>query len=142
MKQKEYPFFVYGSLRNGFYNAEKYMTGQVESRARAQLANMDLYHLDDEGYPAIVTGDGQVIGELVWLKDYENNLSRIDGLEEYFGEDHPDNLYHRLRLTVHNNDTEEDVDAFVYVFAKPLDNYKHTHIPSGDWANYMHEKDA
>ncbi len=87
-----HPLFVYGSLLSGFFNSRDYLTDKVAKRETAYFSGT-LYHLP-EGYPALLAGSDEIIGELVYLKDFAN-ISAIDELEEYFGENHPDNLYCR-----------------------------------------------
>ena len=64
--------FVYGSLREGFFNYDKYLKGKVIKNIPAVLEGMDLYHMPYKGYPAIIPGNGILKGEIIEVMDYEN----------------------------------------------------------------------
>ena len=42
---KKINLFVYGSLREGFFNYDKYLAGKVVEKKDASLENMRLYHM-------------------------------------------------------------------------------------------------
>ena len=42
---KKINLFVYGSLREGFFNYDKYLAGKVVEKKDAILENMRLYHM-------------------------------------------------------------------------------------------------
>ena len=44
--------FAYGSLREGFFNYDKYLKGNVISNRRAKIKDVVLYHMPYKGYPA------------------------------------------------------------------------------------------
>lgn len=53
---KNINFFVYGSLREGFYNYNKFLAGKIFKKKQGKLHNVKLYHMPYKGYPAIVPG--------------------------------------------------------------------------------------
>ncbi|MEG1087813.1 MAG: gamma-glutamylcyclotransferase family protein, partial [Cetobacterium sp.] len=66
---EEKKIFVYGSLREGFFNYDKYLVNKV-SPASLGKVNGKLFHLSHKGYPALLDGEEEVIGELMELKDF------------------------------------------------------------------------
>ena len=62
---KKINLFVYGSLREGFFNYDKYLAGKVVEKKDASLENMRLYHMPYKGYPAITPGNDKVLGEIM-----------------------------------------------------------------------------
>ena len=57
--------FVYGSLREGFFNYNKYLEGKVSNKKEAKLENMKLHHMPYKGYPAITHGNDTILGEIM-----------------------------------------------------------------------------
>ena len=62
---KNINFFVYGSLREGFYNYNKFLAGKIFKKKQGKLHNVKLYHMPYKGYPAIVPGEDYVLGEIM-----------------------------------------------------------------------------
>ena len=132
--------FVYGSLREGFFNYDKYLDGKVLENTPACLKGMHLYHMPYKGYPAILPGDGKVLGEIIRVTDYDNTIKAIDDMEGFLGTDNPDNEYNKILLEVENLTTREKENCYVYFYNKDRDlifDEKAIHIPDGDWKNYM-----
>ena len=132
--------FVYGSLRKGFFNYEKYLEGKVAKIKPAILKNMDLYHMPYKGYPAIIPGTSEVLGEIIVVNDYESTIPPIDKMEGFIGEGNPNNEYHKKLLEVELLNTGEKEKCYVYFYNKDKDNLfndKAIHIPDGNWAKYM-----
>ena len=139
---KNINIFVYGSLREGFFNYNKYLDGKVKSNREAKLENMNLYHMDYKGYPAITHGDGTVLGEIITINesDYESTMKAVDEMEGFISENNPENEYHKIILEVEDIQTNEKEKCFVYFYNKDKDidfEDKAEYIPSGDWKIYM-----
>lgn len=139
---KNINLFVYGSLREGFFNYDKYLAGKVSEKKDAKLENMKLYHMEYKGYPAITHGDETIIGEIMTINeaDYESTMKAMDKMEGFVSENNPENEYHRVILDVENLHTNEKEKCFVYFYNKDKDidfEEKAQHIPSGDWKNFM-----
>lgn len=139
---KNINIFVYGSLREGFFNYNKYLDGKVYNNRKAKLENMRLYHMDYKGYPAIINGDETVFGEIITLNesDYESTMKAVDEMEGFISENNPENEYHKIILEVEDINTNEKEKCFVYFYNKDKDidfDNKAEHIPNGDWKNYM-----
>lgn len=140
---KNYNLFVYGSLREGFYNYEKYLKGKVLKNTPAVLHNMKLYHMPYKGYPAILEGTGEVYGEIVEVSDYDTTVKAIDDMENFINEENPANEYHKKLLEVEHLETGQKEMCYVYFYNKDIDKIfdeEAIHIPEGSWKNYMTNK--
>jgi len=78
------PVFVYGTLRPGEKNYERFLDGRTIKVIRA-TAEGHLFYVADGGYPYMEPGRGRVTGDLVYLHPecYEDTLRQLDELEEY-----------------------------------------------------------
>lgn len=128
----ELPFFVYGTLRPGAYNHDRYLLGRTLAEEPALLTGALLY--DGPGYPYAVAGEGRVTGELVTAEPgdaYGELLRVLDWLEEYAGPGDPRNVYERVECEVVRVRDGAGVRAWVYLAAPgvPLG----APIPGGDW---------
>ena len=134
--------FVYGSLREGFFNYNKYLDGKVIEKKDAKLENMKLYHLPYKGYPALTYGKDTVYGEIMVLDPahYEDTLKAMDQLEGFIAKDNPDNEYHRVILEVEDTHTKEKEKCFVYFYNQahdPLFDNSAIYLPHGNWKEHM-----
>jgi len=119
---------VYGSLRQGFESSDSPKLGN-------QLRASGLCHIpgniyDVGGYPGLVLGDGNVLGELYEVPD-PSLFPMVDEYEQYSANEYEKSLYVRKAVRLRQPD---DIDAWIYVYnrdiaGKPL-------IESGDWATY------
>ncbi|QGV80751.1 gamma-glutamylcyclotransferase [Streptomyces ficellus] len=78
----ELPFFVYGTLRPGEYNHDRFLRGRTATEEPALLAGALLY--DGPGYPYLLRGAGCVTGDLVSAAPghYEELVALLDLLED------------------------------------------------------------
>jgi gamma-glutamylcyclotransferase (GGCT)/AIG2-like uncharacterized protein YtfP len=134
--------FVYGSLREGFFNYNKYLANKVIEKKEARLENMRLYHMPYKGYPAITLGDDVVAGEIMVIKEdcYEETMKAMDEMEGFLGENNPDNEYHKVILEVDNLLANKKEKCFVYFYNKDRDKLFESsaiYLPHGDWKDYM-----
>ena len=139
---KRINLFVYGSLREGFFNYEKYLDGKVTQKKDAKLENMKLYHMPYKGYPAITFGKDTVLGEIMVLNedDYDATMSAMDEMEGFISEANPENEYHKVILEVENLHTNEKEKCFVYFYNKDKDQLFESnsiYLPHGDWKEHM-----
>lgn len=118
------PIFVYGSLRAGEFNYNRYLDGKVvtpiPSRARIKGT---LYDMPYKGYPALLAeafSTEWVYGEIFELLDHNATLAQLDELEGYHGINHPANEYERSIETVEVWQEESKAfvtqDVFVYLY--------------------------
>ena len=134
--------FVYGSLRTGFFNYDKYLSGKVVEKKEAKLHNIELYHMPYKGYPAIIKGQDSVVGEIMVIKeeDYDATMKAMDEMEGFISECNPKNEYDKIILEVENIHSNEKEKCYVYFYNKDNDKLFHseaTYIPNGDWKEYM-----
>lgn len=135
--------FVYGSLREGFYNYEKYLKGKVIKNTPAVLHGMKLYHLPYKGYPAIIEGDSDIYGEIIEVEDYDATVKAVDDMENVIGPGNPANEYHKKPLEVEHLDNGKKEMCYVYYYNKDIDELfetKAVHIPEGSWKDFMNNQ--
>lgn len=142
---EEKKIFVYGSLREGFFNYEKYLKGKVSS-SKLAIVKGKLYHLSHKGYPALLDGNDKVIGEIMEIKDFLKDIVPIDEMEGYISfEDTSLNEYTRTLMTVKNLETLKDEVVYVYKYEALNDKYfndKAIYLPKGDWKEYIKTQQA
>lgn len=137
---EEKKIFVYGSLREGFFNYEKYLSGRVSSPTLAKVKGK-LYHMPHKGYPALLDGDDDVIGEIMEMKDFYKDIVPMDKMEGYVSaEDSSLNEYTRIVMTVKNLETNQEESVYVYKYEQySTEDFKinSVYLPKGDWKEYM-----
>ncbi|MEU8619798.1 gamma-glutamylcyclotransferase family protein [Streptomyces sp. NPDC048623] len=120
----ELPFFVYGTLRPGAYNHDRFLRGRTGGEEDAELPGAVLR--DGPGYPYAVPGEGRVTGTLVTAAPgaYGELLGVLDLVELPAG-------YERAAREVVRARDGARVTAWVYLAAPgaPLGPV----IASGDW---------
>ncbi|MFF8943302.1 gamma-glutamylcyclotransferase family protein [Streptomyces sp. NPDC014864] len=130
------PFFVYGTLRPGETNHDRFLRGRTSSEEPGRLTGSVLY--DGPGYPYAVDEPGGVVhGELVTARpgDYRELLAVLDRLEEYAPGD-ARNLYERVERGVVRARDGLVMQAWVYVAAPPAAARLRAggrRIEGGDW---------
>ena len=137
--------FVYGSLREGFFNYDKYLSGKVVEKNDASLDNMRLYHMPYKGYPAITHGNDTILGEIMVIneEEYDETVRAMDEMEGFISENNPENEYHKVILEVKNLQNNENEKCFVYFYNKDRDlvfDNESIYIQNGDWKDYMLKK--
>ena len=137
-KQEVEKVFVYGSLRSDMFNYETYLNGKVEETQKATMQG-ELFHLDNKGYPAVIPGEGEVVGELMTFKDFESTLKDLDELEAYVEGEEAENEYNRkiVDVTLEDGSTEK---AYYYEYNPTADYNKDDQlikVEDGDWKTYM-----
>lgn len=137
-RQVRLPFFVYGTLRPGEPNHDRYLRGRVRSEEPARLTDAALY--DGPGYPYAVPEPGGVVhgGVVTALPEaYDGLLAVLDELEECVPGD-PRSLYDRVTRQVTLDADGRTVPAWVYVAAPAVAARLRAHgrrIEGGDWLN-------
>ena len=139
---KRINLFVYGSLREGFFNYEKYLDGKVARKYDARIANMKLYHMPYKGYPAITLGTDIVNGEIMVLREecYEETMKAMDQMEGFIFEGNPDNEYHKVIMEAENLHTNQMELCYVYFYNQDRDRLfdgNAIYLPDGDWKAHM-----
>ena len=136
--REEKKIFVYGSLRTGFFNYNKYLLGKV-SNAQVGKVKGKLYHMLHKGYPALLEGDDVVVGEIMNLNDFEEVMIPMDKMENYYGVNDNRNEYNRIIMDVELSDGTKE-SCYVYYYAmndKDIFEKNSIYIENGDWKDYM-----
>jgi gamma-glutamylcyclotransferase (GGCT)/AIG2-like uncharacterized protein YtfP len=101
--------FGYGALLDTYYG-------------EGHPARLDGYELGFNGF-ATVRFRGQHSAAYGVLLDVdERGLARFDRMEGFFGHDDPRNYYDRVRVSVYDIRTGEQVRAWVYVMREDIDD--------------------
>ena len=104
--------FVYGTLKPGYDNYQRYCAGQVLGAIPA-LTQGQIYHLS-LGYPGLTPGDRWIKGYLLILRS-EAVLAELDRLEGYYPTRSPlENDYTRELTAVFHRDHQPLGTAWVY----------------------------
>jgi gamma-glutamylcyclotransferase (GGCT)/AIG2-like uncharacterized protein YtfP len=125
--------FVYGTLKPGEANYQRYCAGKVVETTKA-IAQGKLFALP-MGYPAMTPGDSTVHGYLLSLTNLDV-LNALDELEDY----HParaasENLYNRKQIETYNPQGNSLGWAWVYIMTQELVlQLEGVHLPNGWWS--------
>ncbi|ALF52824.1 hypothetical protein ACX27_08070 [Nostoc piscinale CENA21] len=130
---EELQVFVYGTLKPGEANYQKYCAGKVVNTKRAVVLGQ-LFALP-MGYPGMILGQNQVHGYLLSFSDPQV-LQALDYLEDY--QPHrsiSENLYNRQRVEVYTPQGEILGWAWVYVMSLELvHQFNGTFLADGWWS--------
>lgn len=117
--------FVYGGLMRGF-DLHHHMAGAAfvgEGWVRGTLVSLGRY-------PGLLSGDGEVHGEVYRLDDAAADLEALDDLEDFDPGDPGKSIYQRVRTDVHMPDGAI-VRAWTYMYnQQPMGASR---VKSGDW---------
>lgn len=124
--------FVYGTLRQGQGNH-----GLLEGATRVGELGMirGLLYVSPYGLPAVIPGQGQVIGECYELKDPEQ-LAILDNLEGY-KEGRYDNFYERRECEVALDGSSTKAFAYFFPEAKEQESREDwSLVVNGDYVDF------
>jgi gamma-glutamylcyclotransferase (GGCT)/AIG2-like uncharacterized protein YtfP len=132
--------FVYGTLKPGQVNFERYCGGDrtitppLPAQVRGKLFGLSL------GYPAMTLGETWVQGYLLALAD-ETILVALDALEDYRPHRaEAQNEYQRREVEVFETDGRSLGLAWVYFMTlQKVEQYDGKWIASGEWLDEMNE---
>ncbi|MFI9202396.1 gamma-glutamylcyclotransferase family protein [Streptomyces sp. NPDC053048] len=130
------PVFVYGTLRPGRRNHDRFLAGRTVAETPARLRGAVLY--EGPGFPyAVADPAGEVRGELITVAAgaYDAVLAALDVLEDHRPGD-PRNVYERVMREVSVEDGGT-VRAWVYLASDAVARRLRavgTPVPGGDWA--------
>lgn len=125
--------FVYGTLKPGESNYQRYCAGKVveeiEAIAFGQLYNLPL------GYPGMTLGESPVQGFVLTFADCDV-LSLLDELEDYEPNRTPElNEYNRQLIEVYSCSRQPLGVVWVYLMSfERVKRLKGVLIPSGCWS--------
>lgn len=125
--------FVYGTLKPGEVNYQRYCAAQVISAKRA-IAFGKLYALPF-GYPAMILGDLPVQGYVLSFPN-SNILTNLDLLEDYNASKPDASLYNRQLIITYNPDFTYLGAAWVYLMTPAqVDAYDGVLLADGWWSS-------
>ena len=126
-------FFVYGTLKPGESNYQRYCGGKVVEE-KVAIAYGNLFHLPVFGYPAMTLGDTPVQGYLLTFADADV-LQDIDKLQDYYPHRLPaENLYNRQQIEVFDRDGSGFGLAWIYLMtAQQVEKLGGVLLPLGSW---------
>lgn len=132
--------FVYGSLRTGMFNYNKYLKGEVIESYPGKIKGK-LFHIENKGYPAIFEGDSEILGEIFLLKDFPQNIAVLDEMENFSPDNRDESEYLRLKtLALLSDGQTEEVYYYHYNSNATINaNDQLLLIDSGDWLKHMVE---
>lgn len=127
--------FVYGSLRSGMFNYDKLLKGKVKGLKSGKISG-ELFHIENKGYPAVICGDKEVVGELMEFKDFNSTLIELDELESYIeGDKNSEYIREEVEVSLEDGTKEK---AYFYKYnkgSKKNNGDKLIKVNSGDWLN-------
>lgn len=144
LENKEIKIFVYGSLREGFFNYDRYLKGNVIENKSAKINNFILYHMPYKGYPAVIDGNGEVYGEVMTLSNYHEVMKSVDEMEGFISKGNPNNEYNKELVEVLYEDGIKEL-CYSYIYNKELDinfNEEAIFIDNGNWKEYQQKENA
>jgi gamma-glutamylcyclotransferase (GGCT)/AIG2-like uncharacterized protein YtfP len=114
--------FVYGSLKRGeplyFLEGIKYLRLEVlQARVQGGL----LYNLGLFPGMVLAPSGGVVMGEVHRFRQIEMVLDILDQVEEYYGEEDPNNLYQRVEHEAELLNGEGFITCWVYEYVGSLE---------------------
>lgn len=133
--------FVYGTLRVGMYNYDKYYKKYDSFRCNAYVKGL-LHTIKGEVYPALVPGDEMVLGEIHEVPDEVQE--EVDLMECFFGEGRMENEYDKIVHPIY--DSEGNIIEHLPVYFYNLRNPQNREllgdvITCNDYVAYMKKKD-
>lgn len=93
--------FVYGTLRVGMYNYDKYYKEHDSFRRNAYVKGR-LYTIRGKDYPALTEGDQMILGEIHEVPDQVQD--EVDLMEGFFGEGNIENEYDKIVSEIYDAD--------------------------------------
>jgi gamma-glutamylcyclotransferase (GGCT)/AIG2-like uncharacterized protein YtfP len=125
--------FVYGTLKPGGTNFDRYCGTEVASIDRAYIYG-ELYDLPSLGYPAAIHGTSKVQGFLLRFANPQI-LTALDILEDY--EPHRDpaaNDYNREAVLAYTSDRTDRISAWAYLMnPNRVRQLGGVYLPDGWW---------
>lgn len=104
--------FCYGTLKQGYGNGERLLSGRSTFIGNGLLHG---YKLFDSGFPVATPSEGDsVSGEIFLIDDDKvtSVLRSLDNLEGYV-QDHPEiSMYHRVTVSVIGEDQEYECQTY------------------------------
>jgi gamma-glutamylcyclotransferase (GGCT)/AIG2-like uncharacterized protein YtfP len=125
--------FVYGTLKPGEVNFDRYCGNKIIASRRAYIDG-NLYHLPRLGYPGAIHGKRQVHGFVLAFND-DRILWELDELEDYDPRrQQTENDYTREMVTTYAIDGTPDIAAWAYFMTSDqIQKLRGVLLPDGWW---------
>lgn len=132
---KQLPAFVYGTLMTGFGNYRRCLQGATADTRKAAVSGFRMYDVANGGFPGIVPGNNNVVGQLMYIKPelYEQVMERLDMLEGYREGHKARSMYIRQQVTA-VDEAGQEVQCWIYVWNGDVRYCPE--VPAGDWRAY------
>jgi len=146
--QSQLPFFVYGTLRTGQGNWERYLKGNTSQEIPATLPKHKMY---SRGIAYVTDAEGEevVVGNLVYVKPevYQKVLRKIDDLEGYDPKTDKGHYQRVKRLAEYTDSTTDQlcqVEAWVYHGGPAALSHlgEDARVMEGDWLRWLRTSPA
>lgn len=129
--------FVYGTLRVGMYNYDKYYKAHDTFRGNGYVKGQ-LHTLKGKVYPALTEGDEMILGEIHEVPDSVQDA--VDLMENFFGDGKPENEYDKIISDIY--DSKGNIVDHLPVYFYNLRNPKNAAllgdvIACNDYAAYI-----
>ncbi len=110
--------FVYGTLRKGMYNFDKYYKAHDSFRDFGYVKGT-LYTIKGKEYPALIPGNEIILGEIHHVPDEVQ--AEVDLMECYFGEGNPENEYDKILCEIYDAHGKmiDHLPVYFYNLRKP-----------------------
>lgn len=133
--------FVYGTLRVGMYNYEKYYKEHQSFRGNAYVKGL-LYTIKGKVYPALTEGERMILGEIHEVPDEVQDA--VDLMEGFFGEGNIENEYDKIVREIY--DADGAVIDHLPVYFYNVRNFRNREllgnvILCNDYVAYLREAD-
>ena len=130
--------FVYGSLRQGMYNYDKYLKSENTFRCKAYIQG-SLYTIKNELSPALLLeGHHMIVGEIHEVS--HETMKTLDDMEGYILENDDHNEYDKIVCDIYDENQQIIDQLPTYVFNMRNPNNKErlgTFIDCLDYVEYM-----
>ncbi|MEZ3506800.1 MAG: gamma-glutamylcyclotransferase [Lachnospiraceae bacterium] len=105
--------FVYGTLRKGMYNYEKYYKAHDSFRGYGYVKG-ELHAIKGKEYPALIEGERMILGEIHEVPAEVQDA--VDLMEGFYGEGRMENEYDKIVSIIYNAEGEVMGELPVYFY--------------------------
>lgn len=132
--------FVYGTLLPDLKNYKRFIEPHNHKTYEARARGI-MYHINGDGYPVVLDGDGVVKGVLYETRDLKVILPEIDEIEKYTDVESQSLLIREIR-DVELLESGKTVKAHMYLWPPSKAQWLKENgevIADGDWARFLRE---
>ncbi|MDO7787791.1 gamma-glutamylcyclotransferase family protein [Desulforamulus aquiferis] len=132
--------FVYGTLLPGLENYQRFVENYKPVVYVAKAKGV-MYYLPEDGYPVVLSGEGEIKGVMFDTREMPVILPQIDEIQKYTGVESQSHLIREIKDVV--LESGETVKAHMYLWPPSKAQWLRENaqvIPDGDWAKFLKEK--